>query len=85
MYRINTQEPSGHDHLPQAISTVTVHLPHRRLQQHRGCHAVYDVVEYRVLGVVPGATLSELEIEETMNLVGFLHQLRSLIHRNTEE
>lgn len=48
-------------------------------------NAVYDVVEHRVLSVPPDVTLPEAEIEEVMELVGFMLRLRPLIEKDPEE
>ena len=47
--------------------------------------AVYDVVEHRVLSVPIDEALTELEIEEVMHLVSFMHRLRPLIEEKPEE
>ena len=48
-------------------------------------HAVYDVVEHRVLTVSPDATLPESEVAEVMELVGFMLRLSPMIKNDTEE
>ena len=48
-------------------------------------HAVYDVVEHRVLTVPPEALLPEPEVDEVMELVGFMLRLSPLIKNDTEE
>jgi len=47
-------------------------------------NAVYDVVEHRVLAVPPDTELPEPEVEEVMNLVGFMLRLNSLIKKDPE-
>lgn len=48
-------------------------------------NAVYDVVEHRVLTVPPETELPEPEVEEVMDLVGFMLRLSSLIKKDPEE
>lgn len=48
-------------------------------------NAVYDVVEHRVLTVPADAELPEPEVEEVMDLVGFMLRLSSLIKKDPEE
>ena len=48
-------------------------------------HAVYDVVEHRVLTAPPDAVLPEPEVDEVMELVGFMLRLSPLIKNDTGE
>lgn len=49
-------------------------------------HAVYDVVEHRVLAVPMDIDkVPFLEQDEVMELVTFLHRMQALIRRDAEE
>ena len=48
-------------------------------------NAVYDVVKHSVVTVPTDETLPEQEVDEVMDLVGFMLCLRPLIEKDREE
>jgi hypothetical protein len=48
-------------------------------------NAVYDVVEHRIITVPTDGTLPEPEVDEVMELVGFMLRLRPLIEKDRDE